>query len=101
MKIQHMVVVKFKPAATAAKIDELLASVSQLPARIEGIEYYAHGPYHSPEGLNQGFTHGFLIRFSSPQARDAYLVHPEHEAVKNAILPWVDAVIAFDFETSS
>jgi hypothetical protein len=38
------------------------------------------------------------MSFESLAARDSYLPHPEHEAVKNAILPCIDGVAAFDFE---
>jgi hypothetical protein len=63
-----------------------------------GIKYFAGGPYASPEGLNQGYTHGFLVTFESSAARDAYLTHPEHEKIVELILPLLDGVLAFDFE---
>jgi len=53
----------------------------------------------SDEGLNQGYTHGFLMTFESIAARNAYLPHPEHERVKAELLLYIDSVIAFDFES--
>ena len=93
-----MVIVKFKPEVPPAQIDELLRQVGELQSLIPGITYFASGPYSSPEGLNQGYTHGFLLTFSHAAARDAYLPHPEHERVKAAVIPYIDGVIAFDFE---
>ena len=97
-KVHHMVLVRFKEGATEERIADLFASLAHLQEVIPGIERFSGGPYSSPEGLNQGYTHGFLMTFSSSDARDKYLPHPEHEKVKASILPVVDSVIAFDFE---
>ncbi len=37
-------------------------------------------PNISPEGLGQGFRDGFMMDFRDEAARDAYLIHPEHQA---------------------
>lgn len=97
-QIQHMVLLKFKPEVTSGQIAELFQQLSELQQLIPGITYYAGGSYSSHEGLNQGYTHGFLMTFESAGARDVYLPHPEHERVKNALLPCLDGVLAFDFE---
>jgi hypothetical protein len=97
-RVHHLVVLKFRPETTAKTVAELFRALADLRKVIPGIEHFCGGPYSSPEGLNQGFTHGFVITFTSPAARDAYLTHPEHEAVKHRFLPGVEQVIAFDFE---
>lgn len=97
--VQHMVVLKFKSETPQQTIDDLFNQVAALRDSIDGITHFSGGPYASPEGLHGGFTHGFLMTFESPKARDAYLPHAEHELVKQAILPRVDDAIAFDFET--
>ncbi len=97
-QIQHMVLVKIKPEVTPEKITELFNQLAELQQLIPGITYFSGGPYSSSEGLNQGYTHGFLMTFESVDARDAYLPHPEHERVKATLLPCIDGVIAFDFE---
>ncbi len=96
--IQHMVLLKFKPEVNDDSVEDVFSIIAELKQLIPGISYYAGGPYSSPEGFNQGFTHGFLMTFDSAAARDAYLPHPEHERVKAAILELVDDAIAFDFE---
>lgn len=97
-KIQHMVLFKFKPEVTSEKITELFSHLAQLQQLIPGITCFAGGPNSSPEELNQGYTHGFIMTFESVDARDAYLPHPEHEVVKAALLECIDSVLAFDFE---
>jgi hypothetical protein len=96
-KVQHMVMVKFKPVG-AGKVGPLFAALGQLSRTIPGILHFSGGPYASPEGLNQGFTHGFLFTFESAKARDAYLVHPDHQKVVAEFLPILENVLAFDFE---
>jgi hypothetical protein len=97
-KIHHMVLLKFKPEVTQDKIALTFNLLGELQQLIQGITYFSGGPYSSHEGLNQGYTHGFLMTFESIAARDAYLPHPEHERVKSAILPYLDSVLAFDIE---
>ena len=95
MKMHHVVLVRFK---TAGKVDGFLADVAAMKSKIAGMESYKSGPYSSPEGLNQGLTHGFIMTFASAAARDEYLTHPDHKAIVDAYLPHVENVVAFDFE---
>ncbi len=97
--MQHMVLLKFKPDVPAATIEKLFANLAELKTLIPGIRKFVGGPYSSHEGLNKGFTHGFLMEFDNAAARDVYLPHPEHERVKAAIIPHIDDVVAFDFES--
>ncbi len=97
MVIQDVVLVKFKPT-TEAEIDDAFQNLAGLKELIPGMDRFIGGPYSSPEGLNQGYTHGFIRTFDSAEARDVYLPHPEHERVKGIIAPLVESVIAFDFE---
>lgn len=97
-KVQHMVLMKFKPETSDGTIAECYAKLAELQSVISGIEHYSGGPYASPEGLNKDFTHGFLMTFTDAAARDAYLPHPEHEKVKELLLTHLADVIVFDFE---
>ena len=97
-KVQHMVVVQFKMPEAATKIAPLFAALRELPKRIEGILHFGGGPYASPEGRNQGFTHGFLFTFADAKSRDNYLTHPEHERLLAEYLPYLANVLVFDFE---
>lgn len=97
-KVQHIALIKFKPGTSQPKIAELLAALRGLQTLIPGLERFSGGPYSSPEGMNQGFTHGFVMLFTDAAARDRYLPHPEHERVKDMVLPYVENVVVFDFE---
>ena len=96
--IKHIVLFKFKATTTETQIEDAFQNLTGLKDLITGLAEFIGGPYSSPEGLNQGYTHGFLMTFDSREARDAYLPHPEHERVKSQIAPLVESVVAFDFE---
>jgi len=81
-----------------------MVALAALREKIPGLLDFSGGPYASPEGINQGFTHGFVMTFADTASRNAYLSHPEHEKVKQFVLPDIDGglsgVIAFDWEHS-
>jgi Stress responsive A/B Barrel Domain len=95
-KIYHVVLVKF-PADKAHRMADLTVALENLRKLLPGFKSCTGGPYSSPEGLNQGYTHGFVMTFADAAARDTYLTHPEHEKLKQAFLPDLEGVIAFDF----
>jgi Stress responsive A/B Barrel Domain len=96
-QVHHMVLLKFKQDVNDATIAEVLQAVEELKQSIPGIVYCSSGAYSSPEGLNKGFTHGFLTIFESAAARDRYLPHPKHEIVKNTLFAILEDAVAFDF----
>ena len=50
-----------------------------LKNKIPGILSFEYGVNNSPENLNKGFTHVYLLTFENAAARDTYLPHPEHK----------------------
>ncbi|MBL8860867.1 MAG: Dabb family protein [Planctomycetes bacterium] len=99
--VTHMVLFRVRPDVPASTLTRVMGEIGALQGRIPGILDYSWGAYSSPEGLNRGYTHGFCMRFRDAAARDAYLPHPEHERVKEAVLAildgGVDGVLAFDY----
>jgi hypothetical protein len=87
-----------KPGIREDEISAIFEELKGLKSKIPGLLEFDGGPYSSPEGLNKGFTHAFTMIFDSESSRDAYFPHPDHEKVKDMILPLVDDVIAFDFK---
>ena len=98
--IQHIVLLKLKPATTAAQKTALLAGLIALKRdnKIADIEEISGGDNNSPEGKTHGFDWGFVMTFTDADARDAYLPHPEHKALGQQLLrPIVDDVLVFDY----
>ena len=77
--LRHVVLFKFKDASSASDIKKVEDAFAGLARKIPQIKQFEWGTNNSPENLNQGLTHCFLVTFSSEKERDAYLVHPEHK----------------------
>jgi hypothetical protein len=77
--LQHVVLFKFKDDAKPEDVKKIEAAFKALKSQIKEIKAFEWGLNNSPENLNQGFTHCFLVSFSSEKDRDAYLPHPKHK----------------------
>lgn len=99
--IKHVVLLRFKKRVTDATVKGIFKELADLNKVIPGLLDFSGGPYDSAEGLNKGFTHGFVATFKSGKVRDVYLAHPAHEAIKQKVLPLleggIDGAIAFDW----
>jgi hypothetical protein len=97
--VRHVVVLRFKPDADPAKIRQITEAFVALKNQIPGVLALEHGVNNSPEKLNQGFTHAFLLTFTNAAARDAYLVHPTHKAFGTLLgsLGVFDAAFVVDY----
>jgi quinol monooxygenase YgiN len=97
-KVKHTVFLKFRDTTTPEQIEQVFNDLLDLSEAVEGIEDYVAGPNNSPQGLSQGYTHGFIMTFADAAARDAYLPHPEHKAFEQKALPLIESVAVVDFE---
>lgn len=77
--VRHVVAFKYRADASRDDIQRITDALRELRHSIPGIVSFEYGINSSPEGLNDGFTHLYLITFESAAARDEYLPHPEHE----------------------
>jgi hypothetical protein len=78
MKLRHVVLFGFGKAQSPATLAEVMRRFGELEALVPGIDDFEWGANSSPEGLDHGQRHVFLLTFASARARDAYLVHPDH-----------------------
>lgn len=97
--MRHIVLFKFKDGLDQANIDEVVEAFGQLPNKIDQIIGYEAGTNVSPEQLDQGFTHAFVVSFRNAADRDAYLPHPAHKEFVKLIDGKIDKVLVFDFAT--
>lgn len=98
---RHFGVFQFKPEITTEQVAECFAAMQDMVGKIDGLLSMEHGPYKSDEGLNEGFTHGFIMTFDSPEARDAYLPHPTHLKVVDIVQPKLEKLVVFDFDVNA
>ena len=97
--LRHVVAFKFKDDATQEKIDAIVKTFENLDSEIPFIVSIEHGTNNSPEGLNNGFTHCFILTFKTAKDRDAYLPHPAHKAFGQKLGPVLDKVFVIDYFT--
>ena len=95
--ILHLAVARFKPGTDPAIIQNFFEGIGTLHHDVPGIVNYSWGLNDSPEGMSQGFTHGMAMTLRDAQVRKAYLNHPKHLALKQAVLPHLDHVVVVDY----
>ncbi|HZX73226.1 MAG TPA: Dabb family protein [Cyclobacteriaceae bacterium] len=97
--LRHVVMFKFTDSATPENVKKVETSFIALAGKIKLIKDFEWGKNSSPENLNQGLTHCFLVTFSSDKDRDAYLIHPEHKAFVDVLMPYLDKATVLDYWT--
>ena len=95
--IRHVVHFKFKADADQEKIQKVVEEFAALREKIPVIEALEYGTNVSPEGLDQGYTHCWIVSFKNAADRDAYLVHPAHRAFVEVLKPVLEAAMVVDF----
>jgi len=94
----HLVAFKFKPEVAPEKIREVEDAFRALKRKIPVIVTFEWGTNVSPEKLDKGFTHGFILTFRNEKDRDAYLVHPSHQEFGKLVGPVLADVFVVDFQ---
>jgi hypothetical protein len=95
--LRHVVLFKFKDTTTLTQIKQVEDAFGMLPGKVSQVRSFEWGTNVSPENLAQGFTHCFLLTFSSDKDRDAYLVAPAHKDFGALLGPYLDKVLVVDF----
>jgi len=96
-KLNHVVAFKFKDTATKEQVKEIEDAFRALKTKIPQIQKLQWGLNNSPEGLNKGFTHCWVLTFESEADRDAYLIHPDHKEFGKGLKPVLADVMVIDF----
>ena len=99
--VQHIVLFKFKPETTPEKVAEIVAAFEALPSKIKEIKRLEWGTNNSPEKLNKGLTHAFILTFDNEKDRDAYLPHPAHKEFGKVVGSWLSDVTVVDFNNQA
>ena len=97
--LRHVVNFKFKSSATEAQVKEVVDAFRALKPKIPEIKSFEWGTNNSPENLNKGLTHCFVLGFDSEADRAKYLPHPDHKAFGAKLGPILDDVMVIDYWT--
>jgi hypothetical protein len=98
--IRHIVLIKFKADVSPAKINALFADLIDIKNKLSGVLSITCGKSESPEKIERGFMHGFVIDFTDWASLEAYQQHQDHKSVgaqlvENAV-GGLDGILVFD-----
>ena len=94
---RHVVFFKFKDSATPEQVQGIEKAFIELAKKIDTVKGFEWGTNVSPEGLNDGFTHCFLVTFADKAGLEVYLPHAEHQAFVGKLKPLLDKVCVLDY----
>ncbi len=95
---RHVVLFKFFEKTKNEKIESIETAFRTLCAGLPFVKDFEWGRNSSPENLNEGYTHCFIVTFADEKDRDAYLPHPAHQAFcKNYLDENLEKVCVIDF----
>ncbi|KAK0719035.1 stress responsive A/B barrel domain-containing protein [Apiosordaria backusii] len=103
--VTHVVLFKFKPELDAAAVDVACAKILALKENCFApnsqhayIRSITGGRDNSPESLQNGMTHAFVVQFENTDDRNYYVEQdPAHLAFKKEIEPLVEKVTVLDY----
>jgi hypothetical protein len=95
--LRHAVFFKFKETSSEEDVNQVVEAFRALPSKIDTIIDFQCGVNNSPEGLNDEFTHCFLLTFKDEAGRAVYLPHEEHKAFGDVLRPHMEKVFVIDY----
>ena len=95
--LRHVVCFKFKDSAEESEVEKVVKGFANLKNKISSIKAFEMGTNNSPEGLDKGFTHCFVITFANEEGRKEYLPHPEHKKFVGFLKPILEDVFVIDY----
>lgn len=102
--IRHIVLLRFQPEVTEATIAALFAELHRIYGKVPGLLAITAGKSESPEQMERGYMHGFIVDFSDWAALQAYQDHPEHQLLgaklTTASVGGKDGILCFDLPVS-
>lgn len=96
-QLRHVVLFEFTESSTPQDIERIEEAFTALPSQIDVIRDFEWGINNSPEGLDKGFTHCFIVTFDSEEGRDIYLPHPAHQEFVEILSPHLEDVLVVDY----
>lgn len=100
--IRHIVLIKFKSEVEEATIETLFHNLATLTQKLDGASGFTGGKSKSPEHIERGYMHGFVIDFDAWETLNTYQKHPDHIAVSDGLLEnaqgGIDGILVLDLE---
>lgn len=100
--IRHIVLTRFAPETTEETISAIYDGLRSVSERLPGAGGFTGGRSQSPEQIERGYMHGFVIDFDSWDALQTYAEDEEHKGygsqlVANAV-GGIDGILVLDLD---
>jgi len=100
--IRHIVLIIFKPEITNERVDELFAELASVGDQLPGLLAVSSGRSESPEKMERGYMHGFVVDFTDWNALQAYQDNADHQALgaklTEAAIGGKEGILCFDYD---
>jgi hypothetical protein len=96
-QLRHVVLFTFKSTSSSKSVDSVVKAFNNLYGSVPQVKKMEWGLNMSPEHLDQGFTHCFVLTFSSEKDLASYQLHPAHKAFQTILKPHMDKVFVVDY----
>ncbi|MEU3347491.1 Dabb family protein [Streptomyces sp. NPDC006700] len=95
--LEHYVVFRPRPGRERALARALTELSEGLAGEVPGMTDLTWGDNTNPSGLDRGFTHGCLGRFTDREAFEGYWAHPAHERFMHVLDDICEDRFALDY----
>jgi len=103
--IRHIVLIKFKPDVAEDTINALFAELRAIETQVAGILNIISGRSESPEKIERGYMHGFVVDFQDWDALESYQQHPDHKALGGQLVAnatgGLDGILVLDIPVTA
>lgn len=100
--IRHIVLTKFKSDVSEDTISSIYAGLEALTGKLDGASGFTGGRSSSPEQIERGYMHGFVIDFTNWESLADYAENTEHKALGGQLVANAqggrDGILVLDLE---
>jgi hypothetical protein len=96
--ITHIALLSPAENVPVDEFEAVLAGASEFADEVDGIIDIHFGADTIQESMGNGYTHALVITFTDLAARDAFLVHPVHDAYAARLGPVLSQAAIVDIE---
>ena len=95
--LRHVVIFKFKDSSSAEDVQKVADTFAALYGKVPQVKSFEWGINNSPEHFNEGFTHCFILTFSSEKDLADYQQNPAHIEFQKVLKPHMEKVFVVDY----
>jgi hypothetical protein len=96
-RLRHVVIFKFKDSSTPDDVKKVSETFAALYGKVPQVKSFEWGINNSPEKFNEGFTHCFMLTFSSEKDLADYQLNPAHVEFQKVLKPHMEKVFVVDY----